>query len=95
MLLTLPGVLVVYPAYLSSSSGFFSFCSCYYFFFLPVKVICHLPRRRVHIVLLLVSRSSWNISPSRQPGVFLLPQLSVVRGSAVEPIVAGTCCRGS
>ena len=49
----------------------------------------------MHLVLLLVSRRSWNISPSRQPGVILLLPLSVVRGSAVEPIVAGTCCRGS
>ena len=67
----------------------------FFFFFLPVELICHLLRRLVHFVLLLVSRRSWNISPSRQPGVILLLPLSVVRGSAVEPIVAGTCCRGS
>ena len=99
MLLSFNDVFVVYPAYLSGGSVFFVvvfFCfvlSC--FFFLPVEVVCHLPRRLVHFVLLLVSRRSWNISPSRQPGVLLLLPLSVVRGSAVEPIVAGTCCRGS
>ena len=65
------------------------------FLFLPVEVVCHFPRRLVHFGLLLVSRRSWNISPSWQRGVLLLLPLSVVRDSAVEPIVAGTCCRGS
>ena len=105
MLLTFIDILVVYPASLVLLLGFCCCCYCLFFVlflfaclfvFLPVEVICQLPRRLVHLALLLVSQRNSNISPSLQPVVILLLPLSVVRGSAVEPIVSGTCrCRGS
>ena len=65
---------------------------------MPVELICQLPRRLSYLALLLVSRRNSIISPFLQPAyvvILLLPR-SVVRGSAVEVIVAGTCsCRGS
>ena len=54
----------MYPANLSSVSVFF--------FFLPVKVTCHLPRRLVHYALSLVRRRNFNIFPCIQTGVILL-----------------------
>ena len=69
----------------------------FFFSFLPVELICQLPRRLSYLALLLVSRRNSIISPFLQPAyvvILLLPR-SVVRGSAVEVIVAGTCsCRG-
>ena len=55
------------------------------------------PRRPVHLALLLVSERSSNIPPSLQSVVILLLPLSIVRKlHRVELIVAGTCsCRCS
>ena len=66
-----------------------------FFSFLLVEVICQLSLKLVHLALLLVSRRNSNILPSLQPVVILLLPLSVVRGSAVKLIVAGTFSRRS
>ena len=82
MLLTLTDVFDVYPAYLSTGSVFFIF------YFWPVKVFCHLPRRLVHFALLLVRRRSFNISPSMQTGLlfcFFSVRGAMLRGRANRP----------
>ena len=100
MLLTFTDILVVYPASLVLLLGFCC-CCCYCLslfvcLFLLVELIWQIPRRLVHLALLLVSQRNSNIPPSLQPVVILPLSLSVVRGSAVELIVVGTCsCCGS
>ena len=96
MPLTFTDVLIVYPASLVLLFDICCCCCCFFFSFLPVEVICQLSLRLVHLALLLVSRRNSNILPSLQPVVILLLPVPVVRGSAVELIVAGTCsCRSS
>ena len=82
MLLTFTDILVVYPASLVLLSGFVVVVVVVVFVclfvFLPVELICQLPRRLLHLALLLVSQRNSNISPSLQPVAILLLPLSVV-----------------
>ena len=87
MLLTFTDILVVYPASLVLLFLFLLLLLLLFFVcFLPVEGPCQLPRRLVHLSLLLVSQRNSNIPPSLQT-VILLPPLSVVRGSAVELVL--------
>ena len=54
-----------------------------FFSFLPVEVICQLPRRLVHLALLLVSRRNLIFPPSRHP-VRCYSVATTVRGARLR-----------
>ena len=80
MLLTFTDILVVYPLPWFCFMVFVVVVVFVCFFVLLVELICQLPRRLLHLALLLVSQRNSNISraPSLQPVVILPLPLSVV-----------------